>query len=311
MRQVAIVLVLATAALRPTSGQALRPLSGDALRLSSGQASGSKTPSPTLEQLLERLSIYLLAYEDELSTVVADETYEQRTTVSRVPITVSQPAVSRRKLQSTISFMRLPGGSAWLGMREVRSVDNKAIAHSDAIQALLAAKTDDALLQAVDLAKSSGQYNLGGARTINMPTLPLELLSARNRERMKFQMSKSESVRGVRTVRIEFHETRVPTLIRGNAQGRSVLTRGTAWIERESGALWRAEVFYRDHLPTLKESRAEEAEIKVEFARHNDLGLLVPTEMKEVFAVPFGIGEGTARYSNFRRFSTSARIIPQ
>jgi hypothetical protein len=33
--------------------------------------------------------------------------------------------------------------------------------------------------------------------------------------------------------------------------------------------------------------------------------------MQEVFGVPFGIGDGVAVYKNFRRFDTSARIVPQ
>ena len=38
---------------------------------------------------------------------------------------------------------------------------------------------------------------------------------------------------------------------------------------------------------------------------------MVPRTMTEVFSVPRGRGEGRATYSNFRRFGTSARIVPQ
>ncbi len=39
--------------------------------------------------------------------------------------------------------------------------------------------------------------------------------------------------------------------------------------------------------------------------------MLVPTEMRETFPVEQpAAGTGVARYSNFRRFQTSARIVP-
>jgi hypothetical protein len=51
---------------------------------------------------------------------------------------------------------------------------------------------------------------------------------------------------------------------------------------------------------------------RVEFAEHKNLGLLVPTEMRETFpVVQPAKGTGVAKYSNFRRFQTSARIVPQ
>lgn len=38
--------------------------------------------------------------------------------------------------------------------------------------------------------------------------------------------------------------------------------------------------------------------------------MLLPTDMVEEFWIPRGRGTGRARYSNFRRFETTARIIP-
>lgn len=38
---------------------------------------------------------------------------------------------------------------------------------------------------------------------------------------------------------------------------------------------------------------------------------MVPTIMTEVFSVLVGRGEGRASYTTFRRFGTSARIVPQ
>lgn len=47
---------------------------------------------------------------------------------------------------------------------------------------------------------------------------------------------------------------------------------------------------------------------------NDELGMMVPVEMHETFAVIGGLsarGDGVAFYTNFRRFGTSGRIIPQ
>ena len=38
---------------------------------------------------------------------------------------------------------------------------------------------------------------------------------------------------------------------------------------------------------------------------------MVPLEMREGFFTRTGSGDGRATYRNFRRFGTSARIVPQ
>jgi hypothetical protein len=48
----------------------------------------------------------------------------------------------------------------------------------------------------------------------------------------------------------------------------------------------------------------------VEFAFDKGLGVMVPIEMREDFFVDLGSGRGQYTYSNFRRFQTSARIVP-
>jgi hypothetical protein len=274
----------------------------------------AQSPStPTVEALVERVAAYLLTYEPELSTLVADESYDQRAKSQGAPN-------SRRILDSTVSFMRLPGGAAWLGLREVRRVDGRTVAHGETVQALLSAPGEDVQQRAVEVALASAAHNLGSARTINMPTLPLEFLHPRNMGRLTFRLGARETLRGVRTIRLEFEERGTPTIIRGASDGRWVIARGTAWVEPASGAIWRADVFYRDFLPwvpyrnflpSVPTWRAEEASIAVNFGRDPALGLLVPQEMREVFGAPQGRGQGTARYSNYRRFTTSARIVPQ
>jgi len=261
----------------------------------------------SLDQVLAQLRAYLTTYEHELGALVADEDYVQQVFVGGRGLGVRVPEV--RRLESTVSFLRLPGGAEWLGLREVTRVNRKRVDDSNRLITLLSSKDESARAQAARIAQSSAAHNLGSHRTINMPVLPLELLHPRNHRRMRFAVGADDQVRGTLTTRLSFVETGVPTLIVG-ADGRSVITRGEAWVERNTGAVWRATVFYRDYADR-NQSDTPQGEIRVEFARNEALAVIVPSEMRETFPVVAGRGDGHAKYSNYRRFTTSARIVPQ
>jgi len=81
-----------------------------------------------------------------------------------------------------------------------------------------------------------------------------------------------------------------------------------AWINDKNGQLLRAEV---KTLASL-DAKQPENSILVDFEQNEALRMLVPIRMREAFAVERPrIGSGVASYSNFRRFQTSVRIIPQ
>ena len=81
-----------------------------------------------------------------------------------------------------------------------------------------------------------------------------------------------------------------------------------AWVEADTGRLIRAQVKTRDARIGMLPF---DAMVWVDFRPDEKLGLLVPFEMKEEFyAGRFREGTGTARYSKYRRFQTTARIIP-
>jgi hypothetical protein len=51
--------------------------------------------------------------------------------------------------------------------------------------------------------------------------------------------------------------------------------------------------------------------VAVEFEHDRAVNLTVPTRLDEVFfAPPHGQGTGEAAYSNYRRFTTSGRVLP-
>lgn len=107
---------------------------------------------------------------------------------------------------------------------------------------------------------------------------------------------------------MRFSEMTTPSIIQ-QAGGGDMNTTVLAWIEPNNGRLLRAEITVRDaRLGVIP----FDAKLRVDFRHDAKLNLLVPASMTETFFVDrTGDGTGTATYSNFRRFTTSARIIPQ
>ena len=86
-------------------------------------ASLSAQSKPTVEQLLDRMRAYLAEYETQLSSVVADERFEQRVVYTRAyqgGLPDGDDDSTMAPAESEIGFIRLPGGVDWLGFRHVR-----------------------------------------------------------------------------------------------------------------------------------------------------------------------------------------------
>jgi len=256
--------------------------------------------APEAGAVRDKLDAYLLTYEPQLSALVADEEMTQRARESWV--------VTYRKLRSEVAFIALPGSAGWLGFRRVLSVNDKPIKDQGVplAQLMLEGASDD-YDQAHLLLEESAAHNLGAARTINLPNLPLELLHPRHRHRFSHRVDGTERIRRVRTVRLVAEERSLPTIIQQQGAGdmRSTIT---AWVEADTGRLHRAEV--RSHDARLGRQFFD-AVVWVDFKDHPAMGLLVPVEMKEEFFVSrAGWGTGTAKYTNYRRFQTAVRLVP-
>lgn len=282
-------------------------------------------PAPTVEQLLDRLGKYLLEYETQLSSVVADERFEQRVYYTRAggaeadtrfgePGGASTPGQStssidqrdRTRLESEIAFIRLPGAE-WLAFRDVRKVDGRAVEASGPPISTVLATPVAGVTAARTIAEASGRHNLGSPRTVNVPTAPLEIVHPIHRAAHKYARLEDERVNGTRTAVVSFLEVARPTLVK-EPGGRALISSGRMWIDAATGAVWRIEWIYQAE---RRDTGAPPPKLRVDFAPHRELGMMVPVEMMEVFSVTGGRGEGRARYSNFRRFGTSARIVPQ
>ena len=257
------------------------------------------------DELIARLDQYLTAYEPKLSELIADEVLIQEIngTTRLVSPDELSPGITRRRrrLASEVAFVALPNGAGWLGFRNVKTVNNRKVDARD--QSLKTALQTGSYDAARSLLSASAEQNLGLPRTTNLPNLPLEFLHQRNRKRLVARLDAVERVRGVDTTQVVFIERMTPSLIQ-TPFGMDMPSVIRAWIDRH-GRLWRAEV------KTFKGSSSLPAStLRVDFTMHKALGLLVPAEMRETFPVEQpSQGTGVARYSNFRRFQTSGRII--
>jgi hypothetical protein len=251
--------------------------------------------------LRDRLDKYLRDYEPRLSTLVADEEMTQRTR-ERVWV------VTYRRIHSEVAFIALPGNAGWMGFRRVQKVNGRAIADGTVpLAKMMSDGASDDYDQARRLLADSAAHNLGAPRTINLPNLPLELLHPRHRHRFAWEVFGHEKVRGINTVLLRFDEILSPTIIQQPGAG-DMKTVVWAWIEPMSGRLLRAQVSARDirvGMPSF------DAVIRVDFRHDKNLGMLVPGEMTETFfAGRASTGNGTAKFSNYRKFQTAARIVP-
>lgn len=255
-----------------------------------------------VDSVLEQLDAYLETYEGELGALIADEDFRQE--IPALPGNGSRP--QQRRLESEVAFLRLPGGAEWYGFRRTKLVDRQPVGDvHQSLSNLLSIGSTDTLAQAQLLVAQSSAHNLGLPRTINMPTLPLELLGSHYRHRFEIEFAGKEKVRGRAVNLLDLTELG-PTPIIYNG-GYPLPSRMRAWIDARTGALWRAEVVLRRPNDGRKPSK-----IRVEFAVDPKLQVIVPIELREDFGVAniTSGGTGVAKYSNYRRFQTSARIVP-
>lgn len=251
--------------------------------------------APSADEVRDSLDRYLRTYEPQLSSLVAEEHMSQR------------GGRRSRRLVSEVSFVSLPGGVGWLGLRRVTEVNGKAVRDPGLPLAKLLSGGADDQDQARSLLLQSASQNLGAPRTTNLPNLPLELLHPRNRHRFAHRYDGREKIRGINTVRLVLNERASPTIIQ-RPEGGDMNSIVSAWVEERSGRLIRAEVKTADaRIGVLPFSNV----VWVDFKEDAGLGLLVPVEMRETFYIGrFSSGTGVAKYSNYRRFQTTARIVP-
>lgn len=266
----------------------------------------------TLEDVLAAAADYVGRYEAELGAMIADERYDQKVRVPR-------RRDLRRRLDSHFLFLRLPGTNEWLGFRDVYAMNGRVVRPRDnRLAALLIDPAADVAERAKAIVGESSRYNLGRPdHTVNVPPLPLDWVTDRVRPRLVFSKSGEERVRGAHTWRIAFKEISRPTLVR-TPEGEDAISEGSYWIEPGTGRILETELV--SHVEIGPDARFEPvaralavrtvtSTVRVSYRPDSRLSVLVPVEMREKLEVPpYGTAEGSAKYSNFRRFEATARI---
>lgn len=267
-----------------------------------------RAEEPRVEHVLASLDRYFDTYRLALGELVAEERMVQRTGGPGVP---SRFLEVSREIISDVAFIDLPGGVGWLGFRDAKKVGSRVLPRTGpSLAEALTVGGASAQQQARALLEASAAHNLGEPRTTNLPNLPLELLHQRNRQRFRVLIEGTERVRGHDTAVLLLEETRTPTIIQ-RPEGGDVTTEVRAWVEPATGRLWRARVRMVDARAKAG-LRASPATVDVHFVEHATLELLVPDRMEEEFyAQGRGAGRGEARYTNYRRFTTAARVVPR
>lgn len=243
---------------------------------------------------------YLDAYEPKLSELVADETFAQE--LRRGPGRDRRQAT--RTLVADFGFMRLPGDHAWLGHRSLRTIDGTVVLpEARRLERLLgpaALAERDAI--AVEIANENAAHNLGHARSMNVPTLGLELLGRRHATRFAVISQRADRINGARTTRIALQERHPGGIIAYNDTSFNRVDM-VAWVAVGGEVL-------RTDVTLFPPGRRGTYSVRVDFARSAQFAVLVPVRLEERVVSGRDRTRGSAVYSNYRRFQTSGRLVP-
>lgn len=250
-----------------------------------------------LSDVVARLDNYLRDYDERLANFVAEETYRQW--VEQGP--KDRRSTTSRMLRSDFAMTLTSARQRWVGYRDTFDVDGVPVRdREERLQALL---NSGAVGQAARIAEENARFNLGDdliSRNINIPTLALEIMHPRVRDQVKVRRTGAEVLEGHAGWLIEFREQNVLTLLRTPERGDQP-SRVVALVDIQTGEVLR----------TVLTWKYVDGSITVTYGRAPGMPVLVPMRMDERYDIRSGeIVGGEATYTNYRRFETSARMIP-
>jgi VWFA-related protein len=295
----------------PGTAQAVhRVAGGEGPKPGGGGRAAARPVPPELASLLDAAGRYVLRFETSFARVVTEELYRQWSD-RRV-----------RTLRSDLVFVQAPREIPWALFRDVYEVDGQRVRDRDQrLQRLLMDPSATTLERANAILYESARYNLGTVyRNVNTPTLTLAFLHPKNQQRFSFERRGTRWILGREGVEVSFVEDARPTLVR-DLEGAPLPAKGRFWIAPEDGVVLRSEVVFRFRvLPSTPLGVASaqtalfESAVATEFRPEAGFDIWVPASMKELH---HRVGsaddrdetgertEGTARYSNYRRFEVS------
>jgi hypothetical protein len=276
-----------------------------------------------LDEILARAGARVRQFESALTAIISDENYEQH--VQR--LTVQLPASpTERRMRSEMLFMWLSEERTFVAARNVLAVDGKPVPDShDRIERVLRAPIDGRSSRLQQLLDEGARFNLGPViRNIAEPTLALEFLDPDYQPRFTFAVAGRDRIAGNDVLKVVFTEQTQPTVI--TDRGHDVLSKGTLWIRPSDGVAVRTLLEATVPSPTNLMVSVS-VSIVVNYGLIANLAMWVPSQMDEHYVLSHDVWtpstgiwapstryESTncvAKYTNYRRFETSGRIIPR
>jgi hypothetical protein len=261
--------------------------------------------APSLDTVVTRMGEYIRALDTQMATIVATEHYQQTLQRHEPDDLLPGPGarVLTRTLDSDYALVRASDRREWVGFRDTFDVDGTPVRdHDGRLERLV---STGALAQAARVVRESARFNLGAdifPRTVNVPTLVLHLLEPSNRSRFAFRKAGETTIDGVRTWQIDYRERERPTIVK-DAGGDDQRSNGSVWVVPDTGAIRRTMVRWGGN------ERFPLGRVEVTWAHVAQIDTLVPVEMREAYTrYPMAL-DGLATYTNFRQFTTGARIL--
>ena len=269
----------------------------------------SRAQEPSLAEVLARATDYVNELSDQLSGIVAEERYEQRSTALATRgfggFRGNASGTYRRTLRSDYLLVRPTGSDQYHGFRDVFEVEGRLVRdREERLTRLFLTPSVSAEEQIRKIMTDSARYNVGDVtRNFNTPTFALLVLHPAYKLRFEFERVTDTSPRlgldgpdeAADVWVIEYKETWPTTVVRGQ-DGKNLPAQGRFWIEPTTGRVLVSELILEDS--------AVDATITVRYETAEKLGHLVPVEMRERYdhRRQGSRIDGTAPYTRFRRF---------
>lgn len=265
-----------------------------------GANTASAQQAFTVEQLLDRASLYVEDLVAKFSRVVAEEQYAQEFLLLMPQGTRAFPGspnvVERRTLKSDLLLVKPAGLDQWFTFRDVFEVDARQVRDRENRLAQLFLQSRDTLTaieRANEIATASAQFNIRPMGTVDNPMLALGFLQRVYRPRFRFTVRGPDAAAGADVWIIEYRETERPSLMR-SSDNKDIFARGRYWVAADTGRIARTEVVFS--------ALGTESTVTTSFGADDRLGTSVPVEMHFKRGAVKNEVRGVATYGRFRRF---------
>ncbi len=314
-----IVLVIAPDLVSTESG-----LKGD------GANPTSVKRDPALQAILDKAGAYAKQYRRSCRDLVAEEKMTQREFDKKGKVK------DQRSFLSDYFFVTLPSDpSSVMEVRDIKEIDGKPVRRKErGLLELFEKKSSSAGEEAERLAKESTKYNLGRKRYTNMVNFGLFFLLPEYQGKIAYQCVTSQGALQDDVIVLQFREETEQTALRAVTPfGRyPIPSSGQIWLTLREARVLKIEFSFRED----QKFYSVAGRYVSEYQAGSD-GLLVPVHFQEYlyqitpvdqgFPIPKDrsggrvsspkeeslrvILQSEATYSNFRRFSTDVKILPE